>query len=146
MNSSIGMLDSQGFTFRTMGSIGKRERRVVHHSREGSYNFSTTQARPNRVLSKYPDTRNEYNARRDFDSTHNSRLLIGNNVDSGLGESTPQDFSSCCSSSADSTKHIRVVRIFLCLLFNFDIVSEFLFTRFFQNLKFILVLITLFNN
>ncbi|XP_043477923.1 band 4.1-like protein 4 isoform X2 [Leptopilina heterotoma] len=95
---------------RTMGSIGKRERRVVHHSREGSYNFSTTQSRPNRVLSKYPDTRNEYNAGRDFDSTHNSRLLIGNNVDSGLGESTPQDFSSCCSSSADSTKHIRVTQ------------------------------------
>lgn len=36
-----------------------------------------------------------------------------NNVDSGLGESTTQDFSSCCSSSADSThqaKHTRVVR------------------------------------
>lgn len=111
------MLDSQGFTFRTMGSIGKRERRVVHHSREGSYNFSTIQSRPNRVLSKYPDTRNEYNTRRDIDSTNNSRLLIGNNVDSGLGESTPQDFSSCCSSSADSTKHIRVVRIFFCLCF-----------------------------
>ena len=106
------MLDCQGFTFRTVGSIGKRDRRVVHHSREGSYNFSTTQLRPNRVLEKYPEARNECNARRDFDCTRNGRMLIGNNVDSGLGESTPQDFSSCCSSSADSTKHIRVVRIF----------------------------------
>ncbi|XP_033213026.1 band 4.1-like protein 4 isoform X2 [Belonocnema kinseyi] len=95
---------------KTMGSIGKRDRRVVQHSREGSYNLSTTQSRPNRVLEKYPEARNEYNTRRDFDYARNGRMLIGNNVDSGLGESTPQDFSSCCSSSADSTKHIRVTQ------------------------------------
>ena len=109
------MLEYQEFTFRPMGSIGKRERRVVHHSREGGYNFSTTQSRPNQIIANYPEARNEYNARRDFDCTRNGRILIGNNVDSGLGESTPQDFSSCCSSSADSTKHIRVVCILFCL-------------------------------
>lgn len=50
--------------------------------------------------------------RKDFYYTRNNRILIGSNVDSGLGESTPQEFSSCCSSSADSAKPNRVVRIF----------------------------------
>lgn len=50
--------------------------------------------------------------RKDFYYTRNNRILIGSNVDSGLGESTPQEFSSCCSSSADSAKPTRVVRIF----------------------------------
>ncbi|OAD62009.1 hypothetical protein WN48_07650 [Eufriesea mexicana] len=77
--------DCQGITFRTIGSIGKRNRRMIQHSRDGSYNLPPT--RPNQVETKYYD---------------------GSNVDSGLGESTPQEFSSCCSSSADSAKPTRV--------------------------------------
>lgn len=94
--------------------MGKRERRGIHRSREGSCNLSSM-----RGDSVYPDTRNESIARRDFEYARNSRILIDYNVDSGLGESTPQDFSSCCSSSADSTKHARVVRISFCLRLSF---------------------------
>ncbi|CAB0033528.1 unnamed protein product [Trichogramma brassicae] len=39
------------------------------------------------------------------------RRPICSPLDSGLGESTTQDFSSCCSSSADSTKQTRPVRL-----------------------------------
>ncbi|XP_047365074.1 band 4.1-like protein 4 isoform X1 [Vespa velutina] len=95
---------------RTIGSLGKRDRRVIQHIRDGSYNFPTT--RSSQIETKYPDAiRNDYNTRRDFYYTRNNRILIGSNVDSGLGESTPQEFSSCCSSSADSTKPTRVTQL-----------------------------------
>lgn len=104
--------DCQGFPFRTIGSVGKRDRRLVRHYRDGSYNLLS--ATSNRVEAKYPEARNEYCSRRDFYYTRSNRVSIGNNADSGLGESTPQDFSSCCSSSADSNKPIHVVRIPVC--------------------------------
>ncbi|XP_015609594.1 band 4.1-like protein 4 isoform X2 [Cephus cinctus] len=93
---------------RMIGSVGKRDRRVVQHTCDGNYNLPST--RRGRNDTKYPEPRSEYNLRKDFDYTRNSRMLIGSNVDSGLGESTPQDFSSCCSSSADSTKPTRVTQ------------------------------------
>lgn len=103
--------DCQGFPFRTVGSVGKRERRLMRHYRDGSYNLLS--ATSSRVEAKSPEARNEYSTKRDFYYTRN-RVSIGNNVDSGLGESTPQDFSSCCSSSADSNKPIHIVRIPVC--------------------------------
>lgn len=106
--------DCQGITFRTIGSVGKRNRRVIQHCRDGSYNLPPT--RPSHIETKYYDgSRSECNMRKDFYYIRNNRILIGNNVDSGLGESTPQEFSSCCSSSADSAKPTRVVRIFTLL-------------------------------
>lgn len=57
---------------------------------------------------KYPDVRNSYSR---AESVRSSRIIVGNNADSGIGESTPQDISSCCSSSADSTRPIRMVRL-----------------------------------
>lgn len=109
------MLDCQGFPFRTVGSVGKKERRHMRHYRDGSYNLLS--ATSNRVEAKFPEARNEYSTKRDFYYTRNNRVSIGNNADSGLGESTPQDFSSCYSSSADSNKPIHVVRIPVCSLF-----------------------------
>jgi len=110
----------QGFPFRTVGSVGKRERRLIRHYRDGSYNLLS--ATSNRVEAKSPEARNEYNTKRDFYYTRSNRVSIGNNADSGLGESTPQDFSSCCSSSADSNKPIHVVRIPICSYFYYNIV------------------------
>lgn len=111
--------DCQGFTFRAVGSLGKRDRRVVRHIRDGSYNLPSVMS--SRAETRYlAEARNEFGARRDFHYARNSRVLpMGSNTDSGLGESTPQDFSSCCSSSADSTRPVHVVRIDLvcCLLF-----------------------------
>lgn len=79
----------------------------MRHSREGIY--ETASVRSSRYEPKYPDVRYDYE-RRDYDtSARNSRVLVGSNADSGLGESTPQDFSSCCSSSADSTRAPRMV-------------------------------------
>ncbi|XP_076290110.1 band 4.1-like protein 5 isoform X3 [Lasioglossum baleicum] len=93
---------------KTVGSIGKRNRRMIQHSRDGGYNLPVT--RPAQIETKYYDgSRSECNVRKDFYYTRNNRILIGSNVDSGLGESTPQEFSSCCSSSADSAKPTRVV-------------------------------------
>ncbi|XP_046751668.1 band 4.1-like protein 4 isoform X1 [Diprion similis] len=93
------------------GSLGvrERERRTAHHSRDGSYNLSSSRS-AGRIDSKhFCGARNEYNSRKEFDYRRNGgRILIGNNIDSGLGESTPQDFSSCCSSSAGSTRITRV--------------------------------------
>jgi hypothetical protein len=105
--------DCQGFPFRTVGSIGKRERRIVRRRCDESYNLMS--ATSNRIEAKLPEARNEYSTRRDFCYASNKRVSVGNNVDSGLGESTPQDFSSCCSSSADSNKPIHVVCVHLCL-------------------------------
>ncbi|KOX74102.1 hypothetical protein WN51_14182 [Melipona quadrifasciata] len=85
LNIAVMSQDCQEITFRTIGSIGKRNRRMIQHSRDGSYNLPPT--RPSQIETKYYD---------------------GSNVDSGLGESTPQEFSSCCSSSADSAKPTRV--------------------------------------
>ncbi|PBC29062.1 hypothetical protein APICC_03396 [Apis cerana cerana] len=80
---------------------------MIQHSHDGSYNLPPT--RPSQVDIKYYDgNRSECNMRKDFYYTRNNRILIGSNVDSGLGESTPQEFSSCCSSSADSAKPTRV--------------------------------------
>lgn len=105
--------DCQGFTFRTIGSIGKRDRRFIRHNRDGSYN--SLSATSNRMEAKFPEARNEYSTRRDSYYARNNRMLsVGNNTDSGLGESTPQDFSSCCSSSADSSKPVHIVRISVC--------------------------------
>ncbi|KOC70258.1 Band 4.1-like protein 4A [Habropoda laboriosa] len=84
-NSRLDDADSSSLP-RTIGSIGKRNRRMIQHCRDGSYNLPPT--RPSQVETKYYDGRS--------------------NVDSGLGESTPQEFSSCCSSSADSAKPTRV--------------------------------------
>lgn len=107
-------IDCQGITFRTIGSVGKRNRRTIQHSRDGSCNLPV--ARPCQIETKYYNgSRTECNMRKDFYYTRNNRILIGSNVDSGLGESTPQEFSSCCSSSADSAKPTRVVRIFFSL-------------------------------
>ncbi|XP_011302678.1 band 4.1-like protein 4 isoform X1 [Fopius arisanus] len=93
---------------RPISTIDRRERRV-RHSREGIY--EATSIRSSRYEPKYPDVRYDYE-RRDCDtSARNSRVLVGSNADSGLGESTPQDFSSCCSSSADSTRALRVTQM-----------------------------------
>ncbi|XP_066590905.1 band 4.1-like protein 4 [Prorops nasuta] len=101
--------DETSSQHRANGSVGKRDRRMVQHCREASYNLPPTRTR---IETKYPEPRNnEYNVRRDFYYTRNSRILIGSNVDSGLGESTPQEFSSCCSSSADSTKPPRLTHL-----------------------------------
>lgn len=114
-NFAVVSQDCQGITFRTVGSIGKRNRRMIQHNRDGSYNLPPT--RPGQVETKYyVGSRNECNMRKDFYYTRNNRILIGSNVDSGLGESTPQEFSSCCSSSADSAKPARVVRIIIILI------------------------------
>ncbi|XP_043279671.1 band 4.1-like protein 4 isoform X1 [Venturia canescens] len=93
---------------RNVGSIGKRGRRDTRRNcDEMIYNFPN--ARSSRNEPKYPMDRGDYNPRREVDyakstiGSRNGRILIGSNVDSGLGESTPQDFSSCCSSSADSS-------------------------------------------
>ncbi|XP_012270189.1 band 4.1-like protein 4 isoform X2 [Orussus abietinus] len=94
---------------RTIGYLDKRERTVVQRTRDGSYNLPSARTTA-RIGSKYPEARNEYNSMRDFEYTRNCRMLIGSNVDSGLGESTTQDFSSCCSSSADSAKPTRVTQ------------------------------------
>lgn len=109
-------LDCQGFNFRTnFGSHGvrdrERERRNTHHCRDGSYHLTSSRSAP-RIDSKHYYARNDYNSTKEIDYRHNGRILIGNNIDSGLGESTPQDFSSCCSSSAGSTRRTRVVRIY----------------------------------
>ncbi|XP_032668059.1 band 4.1-like protein 4 isoform X2 [Odontomachus brunneus] len=112
-NSRLDDIDSSSLP-RTVGSVGKRDRRVVPHNRDGSYNLlSTTSSSSCRVEAKFPDARNECSTRRDFYYTRNNRILsaIGNNTDSGLGESTPQDFSSCCSSSADSSKPTHVTQL-----------------------------------
>lgn len=112
--SKYEVTDCQGFPFRTVGSIGKRERRIVRHNRDGSA-YNLLSATSNRVEAKSPGVRNECNTKRDFYYTRNNRVSIGNNTDSGLGESTPQDFSSCRSSSTDSNKPIHiVVRILIC--------------------------------
>lgn len=112
LNFAVISQDCQEITFRTIGSVGKRNRRMIQHSHDGSYNLPPT--RPSQVDIKYYDgNRSECNMRKDFYYTRNNRILIGSNVDSGLGESTPQEFSSCCSSSADSAKPTRVVCIFL---------------------------------
>ncbi|KAF3426388.1 hypothetical protein E2986_11863 [Frieseomelitta varia] len=105
-NSRLDDADSSSLP-RTIGSVGKRNRRMIQHSRDGSYNLPPT--RPSQIETKYYDgNRSECNMRKDFYYTRNNRILIGSNVDSGLGESTPQEFSSCCSSSADSAKPTRV--------------------------------------
>lgn len=111
--------DCQGFPFRTVGSVGKRERRHMRHYRDGSYNLLS--ATSNRIEAKYPGARNEYSTKKDFYYTRSNRMSIGNNADSGFGESTPQDFSSCYSSSADSNKPIHVVRIPVCSHFYYII-------------------------
>ncbi|KZC10010.1 Band 4.1-like protein 4A [Dufourea novaeangliae] len=87
-NSRLDEADSSSLP-RTIGSIGKRNRRMIQHSRDGSYNLPPT--RPCQIEAKYYDG--------------------SSNVDSGLGESTPQEFSSCCSSSADSAKPTRVTQL-----------------------------------
>lgn len=79
---------------------------------DGSH--SLVSATSNRVAAMFPEARSECSAKkRDFYYAPNKRVSIGNYVDSGLGESTPQDFSSCCSSSADSNRPIHVVRAFM---------------------------------
>ncbi|XP_034171766.1 band 4.1-like protein 4 isoform X1 [Osmia lignaria lignaria] len=105
-NSRLDDADTSSLP-RTIGSVGKRNRRVIQHCRDGSYNLPPT--RPSHIETKYYDgSRSECNMRKDFYYIRNNRILIGNNVDSGLGESTPQEFSSCCSSSVDSAKPTRV--------------------------------------
>lgn len=104
------MTDCQGFPFRTVGSIGKRERRIVRHNRDGSA-YNLLSATSNRVEAKSPRVGNACNTKRDFYYTRNNRVSIGNNTDSGLGESTPQDFSSCRSSSTDSNKPIHITQL-----------------------------------
>lgn len=103
-----GRLRYKELNFRNVGSIGKRGRRDPRRNcDEMIYNFPN--ARTSRNEPKYPMDRGDYNPRREVDyakstiGSRNGRILIGSNVDSGLGESTPQDFSSCCSSSADSS-------------------------------------------
>ncbi|RLU22013.1 hypothetical protein DMN91_006392 [Ooceraea biroi] len=107
-NSRLNDTDSSSLP-RTVGSIGKRERRVVRRHCDGSYNLMSTTS--NRIEAKLPGARNEYSTKRDFYYAPNKRVSVGNYVDSGLGESTPQDFSSCCSSSADSNKPIHVKQL-----------------------------------
>ncbi|XP_012061831.1 PREDICTED: band 4.1-like protein 4A [Atta cephalotes] len=107
-NSRLDDTDSSSLP-RTIGSVGKRERRYMRHYRDGSYNLLS--ATSNQVETKYPGARNEYSTKKDFYYTRSNRMSIGNNTDSGLGESTPQDFSSCCSSSADSNKPIHVTQL-----------------------------------
>ncbi|XP_067211159.1 band 4.1-like protein 4 isoform X3 [Linepithema humile] len=94
---------------KTVGSIGKRDGRIVRHNRDGSYNLLS--ATSSLIGAKFPEARYECNTKRDFYYIRNNRMSIGNNTDSGLGESTPQDFSSCCSSSADSNKPIHVTQL-----------------------------------
>ncbi|XP_034938241.1 band 4.1-like protein 4 isoform X2 [Chelonus insularis] len=87
---------------RAIGTFDKKDKHVPHR-REGNYDLLST--RSSGFEPNYTTTRTFHNQRKDYDSTmRNSRILIGSNADSGLGESTTQDFSSCCSSSADSTK------------------------------------------
>jgi len=97
----------------------------MRHYRDGSYNLLS--ATSNQVETKYPGARNEYSTKKDFYYTRSNRMSIGNNTDSGLGESTPQDFSSCCSSSADSNKPIHVVRILVCSHFYYNIIFLLIF-------------------
>lgn len=114
--------DCQGFPFRTVGSIGKRDGRIVRHNRDGSYNLLS--ATSSLVGAKFPEARYECNTKRDFYYVRNNRMSIGNNTDSGLGESTPQDFSSCCSSSADSSKPIHAVGIRICQNFLLSLLQQ----------------------
>lgn len=84
----------------------------MRHNRDGSA-YNLLSATSNRIEAKSPGVRNECNTKKDFYYTRNNRVSISNNTDSGLGESTPQDFSSCRSSSADSNKPIHIVRILI---------------------------------
>lgn len=108
-NSRLDDTDSSSLP-RTIGPIGKRERRIVRHNRDGSA-YNLLSATSNRVEAKSPGVRNECNIKKDFYYTRNNRVSISNNTDSGLGESTPQDFSSCRSSSADSNKPIHITQM-----------------------------------
>ncbi|XP_053596339.1 band 4.1-like protein 4 isoform X1 [Microplitis demolitor] len=93
---------------RTIGTFDKRDRQI-RQKREANYDVLST--RSSGLESKYSTTRNHYNEKKDYNSTsRSSKILIGSNVDSGLGESTTQDLSSCCSSSADSTRITRMTQ------------------------------------
>ncbi|KAG8038945.1 hypothetical protein G9C98_003252 [Cotesia typhae] len=94
---------------RTIGTFDKRDRQI-RHKYEANYD-PVLSSRSTGLESKYSAPRNHYNHQRDYNSTsRNSKILIGSNVDSGLGESTTQDLSSCCSSSADSTRITRMTQ------------------------------------
>lgn len=110
---TIDIPDCQGFNFRIVGSTGKRERRTMRNNHDGSYNLLS--ATSDQIKTKFPEVRNKCKSapKNDFHYTRSNRILLGNNTDSGLGESTPQEFSSCCSSSADSTRPIHTVHLFL---------------------------------
>ncbi|KAK0170006.1 hypothetical protein PV328_010621 [Microctonus aethiopoides] len=104
---------------RTFGTFDKRDKQY-RHSREGNYDMPTS--RSSGFESQCTTARSSYNQWRDYDySARNSRIMTSSNADSGLGESTPQDFSSCCSSSADSTRASRMTQMQLAGAGRYDL-------------------------
>ncbi|XP_044017169.1 band 4.1-like protein 4 isoform X2 [Aphidius gifuensis] len=91
---------------RALGTIERRDRRL-RQSRDDIYDTSSMR-NSHYTEFKYPDMRNIYSR---AESVRSSRIVVGNNADSGFGESTPQDISSCCSSSADSSRPTRIMQM-----------------------------------
>ena len=87
---------------------------MSYHYIENTNNISNKNRLSNRIDSTNGSRNDLHSSRKELSNNNRDScyIALSTNADSGLGESTTQDLSSCCSSSADSSKFTRVVRFF----------------------------------